>query len=257
MIDGEHLHAVREIVLDSSAATAVTAIAESRHLPHLDTLTLNPDRSNSAWPAEQYRAYANSSLADRVKHLKVVIGRIDEAAALRDAFFANLIGLNIGVATNDWHESGIAASTALNAAWTACPTLRELTLSGDACNAVGVFGGWRDNYLRRFVVNGLLASDPLCNLIRRDECFALTDLSISTRCDIGPCYAVLAESPLTGWLRHLRLIGGGVMRPLIIKLIRALDPEKLESLVLDRGVRDMSEVWDELQERFPGRVSLV
>jgi hypothetical protein len=39
--------------------------------------------------------------------------------------------------------------------------------------------------------------------------------------------------------------------------LAALDPEKLETLVLDRGVRDVRGVWGELQERFPGRVSVV
>jgi hypothetical protein len=97
----------------------------------------------------------------------------------------------------------------------------------------------------------------LCDLIRRDPFSALTDLTISAHGDIGPMYAAIAESPLAGRLRHLRLTGGGVSGVLISRLIRVLDPENLETLALDFGVRDVRGIWGELQERFPGRVSLV
>jgi hypothetical protein len=95
----------------------------------------------------------------------------------------------------------------------------------------------------------------------------LTDLAVSASGDgiFWVCYA-LADSVLPRQFRHLRLVGpwaGGLrpsdagIRAVWLRLVRALDPEKLETLVLDRAIRDIPEVWGELQERFPGRVSLV
>ena len=262
-IDGEHLHGVRELLLGSAAATAVTAVAQSRNLPRLEELSLRPDRSNIAWPAEQYRAFVDSSLATRVRWLNVVIGRADETEVLHGAHFANLSGLSLsGLPDADDDEATLVAAAAIGLTRSSFLTeLKELTLTGTMSLYVGMLVGWLAGQLRRLVVDGLSRSGPFCDLIRRDPFSALTDLTVSTRDGIRVVYAALADSPLAGRLRHLRLTGGQTNRwrtwDELPRLINALDSEKLETLALDPEVRDVPEVWAELQERFPGRVSVV
>src|SRR5262245_20951959 len=53
-IDGEHLRGVRDLGLGDAAATAIREVGESTHLPRVEELSLRPDRSNIAWPPEQY-----------------------------------------------------------------------------------------------------------------------------------------------------------------------------------------------------------
>ena len=260
LIDGEHLRGVRELMLDSSAATAVTAIAESRHLSRLEELSLHPDRSNIAWPAEQYRAYTASSLATRVRRLNVVIGRMEEAEALNGPHLANLVALTLHQLPYDEDDGVVAGGMVLVMAHSHMNGLRELSITGVATLAAGGLPNWLAGQLRRLVIGGIVAPGMLCECIRRDQFTALTDLSVSSR-SIEAVYAALAESPLAGRLYHLRLLGGETTRPdarvELLRLVNALDPEKLETLALDRGVRDVPGLWDELQERFPGRVSLV
>ena len=267
VIDGEHLRGVRELVLDSCAANLLTAVGRSRHLPAIDTLALRPDRSNAAWPAEQYRAYADSGLAARVRRLRVAVGRVAEVGALLGPHLDELVELSLGGPVSDEDLGLTAALTTGLTRFADLTNLKELSLSGTTPHFAGGLVGWVCGRLQRLAVEGLPITRTLCDLIRDDHFPTLTDLAVASPEALFPLCAALADSPLAGRLRHLRLTGsrrlpGGLRLPpeeraACVRLARALDPENLETLAQDRGVRDLPEVWGELQERFPGRVSLV
>jgi uncharacterized protein (TIGR02996 family) len=262
-IDGEHLHGVRELLLGSAAATAVTAVAQSRNLPRLEELSLRPDRSNIAWPAEQYRAYVDSSLPGRVRWLLVVIGTAEEAAALRGPHLERLCGLRVeGVHEDasyaeDWARVANAARVLLGSPHLS--GLKELNLTGAPAD---IFAGAAPAFagsLRRLTVQAIRAPS-LCEALRRDAFPALVDLSIATSDDTAAQCAALADSPLAGRLRHLRLPGWwgeGDSRRELLRLADALDPERIETLAVTRHLRDEPEVWETFRTRFPGRVSVV
>src|SRR5262249_10577184 len=73
-IDGPHLNGVRGLSLTGGASSALEAVAASPHLGQLEELHLTPDRSNIHWPEDQYRAFAASPLAERVKRLHAEVG---------------------------------------------------------------------------------------------------------------------------------------------------------------------------------------
>jgi uncharacterized protein (TIGR02996 family) len=273
-IDGEHLHGIRELRLQQASAGAVTQIGSSRHLPRLDELALYPDRTNSAWPADQYRAFAASPLAERVKRLTVVIGSPAETAALDGPHLANLTGLHLDRSTAGLeYPADVARVVEAAVGLLASPHLRglrELRITGaDVGGTPAAPTGRRQ---RRLNAEAADFGTGLARLLlhRRITFPALSDLSISSLAPISGMYGVVAGSPFAGQLRHLRLVGGRMndlstprdsiavqfVQRLLLGLVDALDPEKLETLVLDREVRDYSEVWAELQERFPGRVSV-
>jgi uncharacterized protein (TIGR02996 family) len=264
LIDGEHLRGVREIGLGAAATSALTAVAGSRHLPRLEELSLRPDRSNVAWPAEQYRAFSESSLASRVKWLKVVIGTADEADALDGPHLANLRVLRVEgdpVLDQDREDVARVAGAARALLGSRHLTgLKELALTGAACDAVSRLATHFATSLRRLTISSAGAV-AVRDAIRRDTFPALTDLTLTVTSQMGDISAALIDSPLARRLRHLSLSGGRLSEQdgqrEILQLVQALDPERLETLALDRRVRDLPDVWDELQARFPGRVSLV
>jgi uncharacterized protein (TIGR02996 family) len=261
LIDGEHLRGVRELRLGHAAATAVAVIGASPHLPRLEELTLRPDRSNIAWPAEQYRAFAESPLAGRVKWLHVVVGAPDEVAALDGPHLANLAGLHVEGAASLIPDREDVARVAGLLASPHLTGLKELTLTGAACLALGPLPGRLAAGLRRLVVNAGTFATGLVGLLRDDALPAVTDLCVSSGAHALGVHSVLANSPLAGRLRHLRLAGGWAAEPdtkrELLRLARVLDPGRLETLALDRQLKNWPEVWDEFQTRFPGRVSAV
>jgi uncharacterized protein (TIGR02996 family) len=261
MIDGEHLHGVRELSLLGTNTAAVRAVAASPHLPRLEELSLRPDRSNAAWAVELYRTYAASPLAGRVKQLQVVIRSTEEVEALHGPHLANLARLHIigpPTVVDPWPATGaaLARSKVLSG-------LRELSLSGSAsAMADGGLPDWLTGQLRQLTVEAV--PDTLAaigNLVRRDPLPALTDLSLRSTVQLEHLYSALAASPLAGRLCHLRLTGGwgseSDARRELLRLADVLASGPLETLALGRQVRYWPEVWDELQERFTGRVSVV
>jgi uncharacterized protein (TIGR02996 family) len=263
LIDGACLHGVRKLALLGADTWAVTAVAGSQHLPQLEDLALRPDRSNAAWPAEQYRAYAKSSLATRVRRLKVVITRAEEAEALSGPHLANLTGLELtGLAgEGGWAEEATASGALALARSSFLTGLRELSLSGTASLFVGSVPRTLTDRLTSLTIEGIRHTSRFCELIRLDPFAALTDLVISVNHGIEQVYAALADSPLAGRLRHLRVTTEEKSQWSacleLLRLVKTLDPEKLETVALDRAVRDLPEVWGELEDRFPGRVSVV
>ncbi len=261
-IDGEHLHGVRELSLGHAAATAVTTIAGSRHLPRLNDLTLRPDHSNIDWPAEQYRAFAHSSLASRVRWLRVVIGSPAEAAALDGPHLANLTGLHIDPVPVDERDredtARVANAVAQLLASPHLTGLKELTLPGVASLALAAVQAHLAAKIRRLIVNAPTFNTSLPSLLRADVFPDLTDLHVAAPpLQLREVYGALAESPLAGRLRHLRLAGEwpGVLsvEEELVRLVRALNPA-LETLALEHGVREVPEVYGELQARFPRKV---
>lgn len=262
-IDGEHLRGVRVLKLEQAAAPTVTAAGASKHLPRIEELHLKPDRSNVLRPVEQYRAFARSPLAERVRRLRVVIGGGTEAAALDGPHLATLRGLHIEVVyvTGEPLED-IRAGRAV-AALLGSPHLtglRELTLVG-APGAAALAG------LPPRTAAGLVRLDlntgpvwgEVALLLQADAFPAVADLALSANEAAGLATA-LAESPLVGRLRHLKLTGGMPVReiPTVFpRLASALDPDRLETLAVGRQVREVPEVWNDLRGRFPGRVSVV
>jgi hypothetical protein len=261
---------VRELTLRHTTANTVTAIGRSVDLPRLDDLTLLPDRSNADWPVEQYRGFAESSLAERVKWLRVVVGTDAEAEALAGPHLANLRGLDVeGVlVTEDYLDNTRRVAGAVGGLLSSryLVNLKELTLTG---GAVLVFSRITDDVakgLKRLQLEAPNLDEGFTGLLRRDGLSNLTDLSITLSIYPAKVYfswlcTALANSPLAGRLRHLRLTGswapGSVSAGEVLRLIRALNPETMETLVLDRIAQEAPEVWAELQTRFPGKVRLL
>jgi uncharacterized protein (TIGR02996 family) len=269
-IDGPHLRGVRELTLRHATTDVIRAVAGSADVPRLDDLTLLPDRSNADWPAEQYRGFANSSLVKRVKWLRVVIGTPYEAVALANAHLVNLCGLDVqgppvaGSYSQTVHSGGLAVCDLL-----ASPHLvglKELKLTGTAVLVLSRLPDCAAKGLRRLAFAANELAEGFTSVLRRDALSNLTDLSIAlgdhaARPDLPTLCAALADSPLAGRLRHLRLTGywapGSVSAGELLRLIRALNPETLETLVLDSAAQETPEVWAELQTRFAGKVRLV
>jgi uncharacterized protein (TIGR02996 family) len=264
-LDGPHLRGVRELILRHTTANIIPVIGRSTDLPGLDDLTLLPDRSNSDWPVEQYRGFSESSLAKRVKWLRVVIGADTEAKALAGPHLANLRGLDVQVANeNDSPNVRRAVGGLLSSRYLV--NLKELTLAGAGVLALPQLADQVAKGLRRLVLVANELDEGLTSMLRRDALASVTDLSITLSVIPMPFYFsrlcnALADSQLAGRLRHLRLIRSwdheSVTAGELLRLIRALNPETLETFVLDRSVQDTTEVWAELQTRFPGKVRLV
>jgi uncharacterized protein (TIGR02996 family) len=259
-IDGPHLNGLRALELKFGAATLLDALGRSPHLSQLEELRLVPDRSNSTWGEQQYRALAAALLAERVKRLKVEIAVPAETRALAGIAFRNLTGLEIRFylfGVNEPSQRAVVNGVAELLGAARLDELEELALDATTSAAV-----WHPDWprlprLRRLALclPGTCAPRPF----PFEGLFpALTDLTVAFG-RIRDWLGALAPWPGIARLRHFRLLSGGRIIvpkavPALLRLVRELDPERLETLRISSRVCNAETVCPALAERFGDRV---
>lgn len=260
-IDGPHLNGVRMLSLSHSVRTGLEAVATSPHLTQLEELHLNPDRSNFHWAEEQYQAFAVSQLPERLRRLTVVVAGQAEAQALACAPLRNVAALTVQAAPNVTDVEEIARVHRSAAEFLSSPMLEcveELTLG--PVTAAALRGTTRRLLarVRRLDVTCSSALGPLFPLPVEDVFDVLDDLTFFVEGWPADWIVALANQPCAPRLRHLRL--GGNLPPnqaavaAILRLIQALDPDRLETLRLGSRVCNAESVRLVLAERFGDRV---
>lgn len=254
-IDGPHLDGVRRLSLNHGARTGLEAVANSAHLPQLEELHLNPDRSNLHWAEEHYRAFAASALPERLRRLTVVLGGLGEAEALMNAPLQNVTALTVQGAPNVAVGVQTSAATFLNLA--KLDRVEELTLDPFTTRAIHETAEMLGR-LRRLDVSCSPALGPLFPLVQIGEFDALEDLTFFVEGWPPEWVDALAGQPFMPRLRHLRL--GGNLPPsqtavlAMLRLSRALSPERLETLRLGPRVCNAQSVRLVFADRFGDRV---
>jgi uncharacterized protein (TIGR02996 family) len=259
-IDGPHLNGLRALELKFGVSTLLDAIGRSPHLLQLEDLRLVPDRSNGTWGEKQYRALAASLLAERVKRLNVEIAVPTETRALAEVPFRNLAGLDVrfyphGAQAHEPGQPAVVTGVSELLGCTHLAELEELTLDRTTSAAV-----WRPEWPRlpRLRRLDLYLPDELAGRPFPAEGLlpALTDLTVQfSRND---WLDALAEWPGIARLRHLCLNRYRVIIPkavpTLLRLVRELDPDRLETLRISSRVCNAETVYPVLTERFGARV---
>jgi uncharacterized protein (TIGR02996 family) len=261
MIDGPHLAGLRTLRLGQSAGAGMRAIGNSAHLSRLEALHLDPDRSNSQWPPEQYRAFGDSSLGERLSRLSLVLTDVTEVLALHGAPLGHLTALEIRAprGLSEREEFDRAALAALDLlSLPHLMRLDELTLDATAAQSLdnadrAVLGRLRKLELS---VNPLLR--PALPLKAWNLAPTLTDLSLAVTDWPIRWVLSLAGSPIVGQVRHLRLDGSLKTNPdgvhAMLQLARALDTRHLETLRLGETTCPSPAVRAVLAEKLGDRV---
>ena len=259
-IDGPHLSGLRALSLGQSNSIGLSAITASPHLPKLEALHLIPDRSNLQWAAEQYRAFASSSLAGRITRLSVELADVTEALALHGAPLRNLTAL--AVRAGKAQRAGrvrLRRDRDRRSAFAPAPRSRRRvdarrghfagagTDRSDLPRPVAE-GGTGDRFVR---VRPPPARRPVLTP-------ALTDLTLAVTYCSARWVSSLADAPFVDQFRHLRL--DGTLAPnqdgvgAMMQLLRALDANRLETIRIGEQMCPSPSVRAEFAEKFGDRV---
>lgn len=260
-IDGSHLRGVRSLSLSHGARTGLEAVANSRHLPQLEEVLLNPDRSNFHWPEEFYRAFTASTLPERIRRLTVGLSTPVEAEALANAPLRHVTALTVEAAQslNDRAEVVRASNSAVH--FLSSPALErveELTLGVMTAMALATTNRALLARIRKLDVSYSSGLWPHFPMPGEDVFDALDDLTLFVEGWRPEWIEALASHPLVPRLRHLRL--GGNLPPnqaaveAMMRLIQALNPDRLETLRIGARVCNSESVRLVLAERFGDRV---
>jgi uncharacterized protein (TIGR02996 family) len=262
-IDGPHLAGLRVLSLSHGASTGLDAVAASPHLPQLEEMHLNPDRSNFHWAEEHYRAFAASSLPKRLRRLSVVIAGPADVQALVRAPLRNVTALTVQAAQNvtDRVEVGrVSNSAGQFLSSSALARVEELTLGPMVATALATTNCPLLARIRKLDVSYSSGLWPVFPLPNEDVFDSLEDLTLFVEGWLPVWIETLAHQPCIPRLKHLRL--GGNLPPTpeavsaMLRLVRALDPGRLETLRIGSRVCNADAVRTVLAERFGDRVRI-
>jgi uncharacterized protein (TIGR02996 family) len=260
-IDGPHLQGLRTLRVSHNTAAGLEAIAGSLNLPRLESLHLDPDRANFRWPAEVYQTFADSPLARRVTRLSVVLADVTEALAFHGAPLGHLTALEIRAPQRLSDAEEFARAALATVDLLSLPHLdhvEELTLDAVTSRALGnadraVLGRLRKLEL---AIGPAFLLDYTLNILVLPP--NLTDLSVTIPDWSVHWLQVLAKSHVVGRLHHLRLDGhlapDRTEADALMRLMRALDASRLETLRLGEQMCPVPTVRAALTERFGARV---
>jgi uncharacterized protein (TIGR02996 family) len=260
-IDGPHLRGLRTLSLNNGARGGLEAVAASTYLGQLEELHLNPDRSNVQWAEDQYRAFARSPLPERLRRLTVAVAAPAEAQALARASLQNVTSLTVQSSPNIADGGGdtrVQQSTAEFLSSSPLESVEDLTFVPATVPALLATNRQLLARVRRLAVTHLASLGPLFPLPREDVFTRLHDLTFFIEGWPPAWIIALANQSFVRRLRHLWL--GGILPPnqeavpAMLRLVQALDPNRLETLRVGSRVCNAESVRLVLAERFGDRV---